>query len=155
MGAQVALIRRLRDLGLLSEALTLHRQGNESFASNALWHAEHAVTLVYMNRIDDAIDHYRRSLDLDPRSPQRTVELAMLLIERRGPEDIDDAQRWADHAFELAPEDPAVLACLAELAALRGDLPKAFTFYQQAIRKLPTDSPQRRAFEQRLAVLGG
>jgi len=155
METHVALIRRLRDLGLLHEAWTLHQQGQEIFASDALWQAEYAVTFVYLNRIDEAINHYRTSLDLEPQSPQRAVELAMLLIERRGSADLNEAQRWADHAFDLAPGDPAVLACLAELAALRGDLSRAIALYEQAIRKLPIESPQRRAFQQRLAVLGG
>lgn len=153
--AEIALIRRLRDLGLLGEALTRHQRRQDAFATSPTWQAEFAVTLVYLNRIDQAIDRYRGSLALDPNEPQPAVELAMLLIERRERGDLDEAKRWADHAFGLAPNDPSVLACLAELAALHGDLSTAIELYEQAIHLLPPESPQRRTFEQRVQTLGG
>ncbi len=152
---EITLIRRLRDLGLLDEALGRLEERQDVFAESAIWQAEYAVTLVYLNQIDQAIVRYRRSLDPDPDNRQRAVELAMLLIERRKGGDLGEARRWADHAFKLSPQDPSVLACLAELSALEGDLSTAIKLYEQAIRLLPPDHVQRRHFEQRVQTLGG
>ncbi|MGD2108883.1 MAG: tetratricopeptide repeat protein [Phycisphaerae bacterium] len=152
---QIALVRRLRDLGLTEEALSRQQAFDSRFTRNATWQAEVAVTFVYLNRIDEAIDRYRRSLDLAPNDPQRAVELAMLLLERRAGDDLRDAKRRADSAYEVAPGDPSVLVCLAEIAAVQGDVTRAIALYQQAIQSLPPDTPQRRAFEQRLRALGG
>jgi Flp pilus assembly protein TadD len=150
----LALVRRLRDLGLVPEAVARLREGESYFADSAEWQLEYAVTLVYLDDRDGAISRYRRALDLAPGNPQAAVELAMLLLERRGPGDLDEAGRWAQHASALAPESPSVLACLAELAALRGDLREAQALYDRAIQALPPDAVQRRVFEQRARALG-
>ncbi len=152
--ARIALVRRLRELGLVEEALTRIRERDAEFGGGSEWQAEYAVTLVYANDVDEAVERYRKSLRLDPGAPQRAVELAMLLLERRGRDDIDEAWRWAEHASTLTPEAPSVLACRAELSALRGDLRAALTLYDRAIRALPSDSDRRRVFEERARALG-
>jgi tetratricopeptide (TPR) repeat protein len=150
----LALVRRLRELGLVSEAVARLRGGESYFAGVPEWQLEYAVTLVYLDDRDGAIGRYRRGLDLAPDKQQAAVELAMLLLERRGPGDLDEAERWAQHASELAPESPTVLACRAELTALRGDLRQARVLYDRAIQALPSDAVQRRVFEERARALG-
>jgi Flp pilus assembly protein TadD len=130
------------------------RRREGDFADNGDWQAEYAVTLVYADDTDEAIQRYRRSLRLGPDDPRRAVELAMLLLERREGEDLDEARRWAEHASTLAPDAPSVLACRAELLALRGDLAAAVALYDQAIRGLVPNGVQRRVFEQRARALG-
>lgn len=151
---RIALVRRLRELGLVEEALTRMRERDAEFAGSSEWQAEYAVTLVYHNDLDEAVERYRQSLQLDPDAPQRAVELAMLLLERRERGDVDEAWGWAEHASALTPEAPSVLACRAELSALRGDLRAALTLYDRAIRALPSDSDRRRVFEERARALG-
>ncbi|UCC31450.1 MAG: hypothetical protein JSU86_04070 [Phycisphaerales bacterium] len=152
--AEIALVRRLRELGLVTEALVRLGEREGRFATDAAWQAEYAVTLVYLNKRDEAIGRYRKCLELAPDNPQLAVELCMLLLERRRGDDLDEAWRWATHASRLAPGAPSVLACRAELLALRGDLATAATLYEQAIRALPPNSEQRRIFEQRAKALG-
>ncbi len=151
---QLALVRRLRDLGLVGEALDRLREGDVRFARVVAWQLEYAVTLVYLNDRDGAIERYRRTLELSPEDPQVAIELAMLLLERRGAGDIDEAWQWSKRASTLAPGAPTVLACQAELTVLRGDLAGALALYEQAIQALPSDSAQRRIFEQRAMALG-
>ncbi|MEE8411391.1 MAG: hypothetical protein V3S47_02730, partial [Acidobacteriota bacterium] len=154
VAAEIALLQRLRELGLAGEALARLQPREVDFANSAAWQAEYAVTLVYLNRRDQAVERYRQSLRLDPDNPQRAVELAMLLRERRAAGDLDEAWRWAEHASTLAPDAPSVLVCRAELLALRGDLTGALALYERAIRALPVGSDRRRLFEQRAKALG-
>jgi len=124
------------------------------FADNVTWQTEYAVTLVYLNERDQAIERYRKCLELKPDDPQRGVELAMLLLERREGNDLEEAWRLAERASALAPGAPFVLACQAELLALRGELEAAVELYRKAVEALPPQSAARRVYEQRARTLG-
>ena len=152
--AEVAVIRMMRELGRVRDALERLRSEESRFSASALWQSEYAVTLVYLNDRDGAIVRYLRAIELAPDDPQRMVELAMLLLERRQHDDLEQAWDLATSASRLAPGAPFVLICRAELLALRGDLKGAVSAYQDAIRALPGDSDQRRALEERAKVLG-
>jgi len=152
--AEIEVIRKLRDLGRLPEALDRFRAGEPRFSTNAFWQSEYAVTLVYLNDRDGAILLYRRAIELQPDDAQRLVELAMLLLERRQGDDLEQAWELMTHASWLTPGAPHVLICRAELLAQRGDLKSALAAYQEAIRALPLGSDQRRALEQRAKTLG-
>ncbi len=152
---QLALVRRLREVGRADESLAKLKQHDERFADSFEWQSEYAVVLVYLNLRDEAIQRYRRCLAIRPDATQLTIELAMLLVERREGPDLDEAQRLADRAAKLAPDATPVLICQAELRALKGDLRGAVRLYQRAIRALPLDSEQRRTLEHRARTLGG
>ncbi len=152
--SEVAVIRKMREMGMVREALDRLRAGDSYFSSSAAWQSEYAVTLVYLNDLDRAIDRYRRAIDLAPNDVQRMVELAMLLLERRKGNDLNEAWELSTQASRLAPDAPHVLICRAELLALHGDLRGAAAAYQEAMRGLPSESEQRRAIEQRAKALG-
>jgi tetratricopeptide (TPR) repeat protein len=151
---QIALVRRLRKFWRLDEAVERLRKGETRFGHSAAWQLEYAVTLVHLNNRDAAVDRYRRCIELDADNPQLLVELAMLLLERREGDDLDEAWRLADRAATLAPRATSVLVCRAELHALRGDIARAVELYRQAIQTLPGDSEQRRSLEARARTLG-
>ena len=161
VNAETALVRKLRNLGHASAALLRLQKRENAFSDRIEWQSEYAVTLVYLNQIDKAIERYRICLDLDNDNPQLAVELAMLLLERRRPatgskpDDLDQAWALAAHAASIAPREPSVLVCQAELLALRGDLAAAVELYHKAIGALPPNSSKRRVYEQRAKVLGG
>jgi tetratricopeptide (TPR) repeat protein len=154
VNAELALLRTLRALGLLAEALNRLESREAAFASFPEWQAEYAVTLVLLGRRDEAIARYRRVLQLAPENPQIAVELAMLLLERRESDDLTQAWELSNRAMQAAPDAPNVLACRAELLALRGDLAQAVELYRRAIDRLPPDSPARHSFEERARTLG-
>jgi len=152
--AEIEVIRKLRELGRIREAIDRFQVSESRFWASALWQTEYAVTLVYLNDRDGAIVRYLRAIELAPDDPQRMVEVAMLLLERRQKDDLDQAWELATRASRLAPGAPFVHICRAELLALRGDLRGAVAAYQEAIRALPPDSDRRRALEQRAKALG-
>ncbi len=152
--AQIAVIRKLRDLGRVRDARIRSQQVDDDFQWSARWHAEYAVTLTLLDRVDEAIDRYRRSLSLDADRVQTTIELAMLLRERITGGDLEEAWRLTLRAEELEPDAPLVLVCKAELVYLRGDRAEALRLYSKAIDGLPPGSAQRRIFEQRARTMG-
>ena len=152
--AEVAVIRIMRELGRIRGALDRFRANESRFSASALWQSEYAVTLVYLNDLDGAIVRYLQAIELGPDDPQRMVEVAMLLLERRQDNDLDQAWELATRASHLAPGAPFVLICRAELLALRGDMQGAVAAYQEAIRALPAGTDQRQALEQRARTLG-
>ncbi len=154
IGPQLALIRRLRDLGRTEQALIRLQSGEDRFADYVEWQAEYAVTLVYLDQRDLAIAHYRSAIRLSPRSPQLMVELAMLLLERRDEGDVGDAKRLSEQAEILAPDNPAVLVCRAEVLALAGEISEAIELYHRAAAGLALDDPRHRMFEERAKALG-
>ncbi len=155
VGVQLTLVRKLRDVGRLEDARRILRRRDHRFPASSEWQTEYAVTLVLLNDRDGAIDRYRAALELRPDHPRAAVELAMLLLERREDTDIEEAWELSTRAKRLAPHDPFVLVCRAELLALRGDIEQAVAVYRDAIRALPPNSPQRRAMEERARALGG
>jgi len=151
---QLQLVRKLRDIGRATEARDHMRSHDDQFKDSAGWQAEFAVTLVFLNRRDEAIDRYRRAVLLDQNNPQVAVELAMLLVERRQGNDLVEAAALADAASRLAPGSSSVLVCRAELEALGGNIAGAQALYRDAIRALPADHPLRPVYQERLGVLG-
>jgi len=152
--AALAWVRALRNVGRLDDALAFQLARDAAFSGDATWQYEMAVTYVLRNDRDRAIERYRKSLALEPDEPQRIVELAMLLLERRGPGDVDEAARLAVAADALAPNAPVVLACRAEVAVARGDTATAARLLRRAAEALPEGHPQRRLFIERARALG-
>jgi tetratricopeptide (TPR) repeat protein len=155
VGLELAVLRRLNELGRSAEALARLEGGEARFGHDPEWQAEYAATLVWLNRTDEAVERYRTVLRLNARDARRAAELAMLLLERRGPGDLEEAWQWAEQAAAVAPNNPAVLVCQAELLAVRGDLAGAVEKYKLAVESVPPDDPRRRVYAERLKALGG
>ena len=151
---ELRLINQLRESGWPDDALSRLRQREAMFQSSAEWQAEYAVTLVLLNQVDEAVAHYERSVELSPNESQRIVELAMLLLERRHPGDLDRAGQLCGRAQSLAPMSPPVISCQAEVLLARGDVQGARALYQRVIDALPVGSRSRLLYEGRARSLG-
>jgi len=88
------------------EAIDRFQTSEPRFSANAPWQSEYAVTLVYLNDRDGAIVRYLRAIELAPDNPQRMVEVAMLLLERRQEDDLDQAWELATRASRRSPKRP-------------------------------------------------
>src|SRR2546421_2568431 len=113
-------------LDYLNEALALERQGDHEAAltSYRLPLRDHphdarilqnmAIALTKTRRVDEAIRHYRRALELDSTLAGAHYGLAFLLLKRGDPDGAErhlkaflahpprgpDAQRWIEHATQ-------------------------------------------------------
>jgi tetratricopeptide (TPR) repeat protein len=150
---QLASIRLLRDLGRGEQALRLLEERADRNPTNPEWAYETAVTLVTLNRRDDAIAAYRRVLDLKP-IPHAQAELAMLLIERRSGGDVDEASQWVDRALESRPDLGAFHAARGEVQALQGDLRGARDSFRKALSLTPRESGYYGQLRERMKALG-
>ena len=150
---ELAMVRKLHELGRTEESLARLEQAGDRFEKSAEWQIEFAVMLLFLDRRDDAIGRYKKGLALRPDDSNFLVELAMLLFERRTAGDVQEAWSLADRAEALAPNAPWVLVCKAELLAL-GDPSEAVRLYERAISQLPPSSRKRRVYEARAAALG-
>ena len=131
-------------LDYLNEALALERQGDYEAAltSYRLALRDHpndarilqnmAIAFTKTRRLDEAIRHYRRALELDPDLAGAHYGLAFLLLRRGDPDGAErhlksflaqpprgpDAQRWIEHATQAledlgAPPGPQALSAEA------------------------------------------
>lgn len=155
MESQLGLIRKLREMNLVTETMERLQQGDGRFAQSAAWQQEYGVTLVYFDRRDEAAGRYARAMALAPNDAKLMIEYAMLLLDRRKGDDLTKAREIANRASQLSTSEPTVFVCLAELAVLDGNVEAAIEGYRKAIRLLPASASQRVLFEQRLRALGG
>ncbi|MFQ5590443.1 MAG: hypothetical protein ACE5HE_04690 [Phycisphaerae bacterium] len=154
VNAELALLRKLEEVGRNDEVLARLYDGEQRFGNNVDWQAQYAVTLVYRNRRDEAISRYERCLALDPANPQLTIELAELLLERREGDDVERAWLLATHAADLAPGAYYVMVCQADILAAQGKVFAAGQMYRDAIRALPPGSNVKPVLEARAKALG-
>lgn len=155
LSAQIALVRGLREAGRTEDALDHLLAVELRFQNDAAFRLELAVAFVVSGDIDSGIAQYESLLALDPTNAAGTVELAMLLLERREGDDLDRANELSLRALELQPGQANVLICRAEVLGVKGDLDAAAELYRRAIESLPEDAPLRRVLVQRLRALGG
>lgn len=151
--SQMAAIRMLRELGRTEQALALLQQHASRFPQHADGAYETAVTLVYLNRRDDAIEAYRRAIELRP-APQTMVELGMLLFERREGEDVKEARSLVEAAIARQPGTPPFHAAMGEILSLQGDRAGAQKSFRKAVELTDPGSEYARVLNERMKTLG-
>ncbi len=154
LDAELQVIRKLRELNQLDLLLDRFKQKESIFAHDAQWQHEYAVTYVYLDQRNQAIDRYQKALAIEFSNVQRMIELAMLLLERRESDDLEQAWQLAIRARAIEPHAPSVLVCQAELLALKGEFIQAHQLYNEAIQAVPQGSAMRNIFQQRVKALG-
>jgi tetratricopeptide (TPR) repeat protein len=155
VGAELAYVRKLLDLGRNDEVLSRFEDTGTRFDQQLTWQKEYAVALVISGRRDEAIDRYRKCLSMAPNDGPLLVELAALLMERRAKGDLNEVETLLERAGRLAPDHLGLHILRADLLALEGDLEGAVEAYRKVIRSLPSDSDLRRVLEDKVTTLGG
>jgi tetratricopeptide (TPR) repeat protein len=80
-----------------------------------------------------AIEHYRKALDINPRSVRALNDLAYLLVEHQNQP--DQALKYAQTAAEIVPEDPAVKDTIGWVYYHKGVYLTAAQFLKSAAEK--------------------
>jgi Flp pilus assembly protein TadD len=93
-----------------------------------------AERLVNAGDLSDAISHYRKALELDPRLTGVHYELAETILETSPAEAAaqSEAERELEAAIRMEGDNSRVECLLGRIATLKSDLPQAFTQYSKA-----------------------
>ena len=105
-----------------------------------------------VGQIDAGMQSYREALKAAPDRAELMAELAMALIDRHAPGDIEEADRLIETGMRVAPNNLQVLVAKAEWLALSGRRSEAAAIYR---RLIPTirDPDYRRMLEARLKLV--
>lgn len=100
-----------------------------------------------------AFDDMKKKLDADPRNPENLNGLAWLCAKCN--HNLPDAQRWAQQAVALMPNNAAVLDTLAEVNFHLGHPEEALQIELQAAKLQPDDVFMKQQVERFRAAIGG
>jgi tetratricopeptide (TPR) repeat protein len=94
---------------------------------------ELAVSYQNLDEKDKALEHYRRTLELDPGNPDAAYNAGLILFERN---EVDEALAHFEKALGLRPGDPAYLEMAGRCYINTGDFAKAIEYLEQAKSRL-------------------
>jgi Flp pilus assembly protein TadD len=96
----------------------------------------HGVNLAESGRFDDAIDNFRRGLELDERNPSLRYNLATALFDSGR---LAEAQSEARRALAESPKNADAHHLLGKLLALQGNLKEGLVSLETAAKLKPED----------------
>jgi Tfp pilus assembly protein PilF len=109
-----------------TKAITVLEKGLEIFPSESRLHTRLAAVMMRQGRRNEAIDHLRKAMELEPMLPDSYGLLGMARRDE-GPEALAEAETLLREAVRLAPEDPVQISRLVDLLMERArvDMEKA------------------------------
>lgn len=115
-------------IGYLETALEMITEGGNR--ERAAAQSQLAFAFYNLNKIEDAVRHFRRALELDPDTPAAYYNLANALS-RQGK--VDEAIARYEEALQLDPRYAAAHTNLANVLYKQGELDEAAVHYQKAL----------------------
>jgi tetratricopeptide (TPR) repeat protein len=97
-----------------ARAVTVLEKGVEVFPEESRLHTRLAAVLQRQGRRNEALDHLKRAMEIDPMLPDSYGLLGMARRDE-GLEALADAEQLLREAVRLAPEDPVQISRLADL----------------------------------------
>jgi Flp pilus assembly protein TadD len=95
-----------------------------------------ATVLMQLGRLDEAEEHFRKSMSMDGSHIGTLVNYAILL-DQRGKS--DDACHLFKKALEINPTNPSALSSYAHILCKLGDYLRAENLLKNSIKRCPTD----------------
>ena len=89
-----------------------------------------------LNHREDALDDYRRAVELDPGLVDARLRVAEMCLDQTR---LDEAAPHLEALRKLAPDRPEVLSALGRWRFIRGELDEARPLLEAAVKKLPND----------------
>ncbi len=101
-----------------------------------------AQRLINAGDVPNAIDHYKRALEIDPRLPGVHLELAQAILESnwKDPGAQAAAQKELETAIAIDGDSSSSECKLGRIALLRSDMESAHSHYARAVELNPRDS---------------
>jgi Flp pilus assembly protein TadD len=93
-----------------------------------------AIEAYEAGRLEEALQTFRRMLEIAPRDPQTLAQTGSVLLAMRR---LDEARQSLEASLSIQPENDFALMELARVQALREDLPAAIELLQRAARVNP------------------
>lgn len=151
---ELELIRKLRERGMITTVLRRFESAPEDFKNNSQWHYEYGVTFMVQGKTQEALEHYRESLRLDPSNAQIKIELAMVLISIDQEKGLSEAAQLSGQAVAERPQLAGAYVCRAEVLVLQGKINDAVDSYKAALERVPAGDSMREVYLQRMKSLG-
>jgi tetratricopeptide (TPR) repeat protein len=89
-----------------------------------------------LNHREDALDDYRRAVELDPGLVDARLRVAEMCLDQTR---VEEAAPHLEALKKLAPDRPEVLSALGRWRFIRGELDEARPLLEAAVKKLPND----------------
>ncbi|MGE5303905.1 MAG: tetratricopeptide repeat protein, partial [Alphaproteobacteria bacterium] len=116
-----------------SERLWKHALG---IMPSGLAHFYLATALADLGRSDEAIEHFRKTLEIDPEHADSHYNLGKLLL-RRG--DFGESAEHFRRVLKLNPKDAGAFNGLGLISANKGQLDEAIGYFRRALELNPSD----------------
>ncbi|MEQ1503411.1 MAG: hypothetical protein ABMB14_14330 [Myxococcota bacterium] len=97
-----------------ARAVSILEKGVEVFPQESRLHTRLAAVLMRLGRRNEAMDHLRRAMEIDPMLPDSYGLLGMARRDE-GPEALAEAETLLREAVRLAPNDPVQISRLVDL----------------------------------------
>lgn len=142
----------LRGEGRYEDALTVYDQALEAVPENSDLLYARALTLVHLDRIEDAEADLRAVLEQDPDDAFALNALGYTLADRT--DRLDEAESLIVRAFAQRPDNPAIIDSMGWVAYRKGRLQEALEYLQRAYRLSDGDHEVAAHLGEVLWVLG-
>ena len=98
------------------------------------WHYLLGMVAIDAGRLDDAVEHLSRAVELNPFEPAARIRRGQIRIDQGR---ADQAAEDFERALALDPDAPAALAGMGRVALQSGDHERAADLFQQALKLSP------------------
>jgi tetratricopeptide (TPR) repeat protein len=150
----VALINeglRAQQDGEIARAIELYRDSIDLYPT-AEGHTYLGWALSYQEKLDDAIEHCRRAIAIDPDFGNPYNDIGVYLMQRN---QLDEAIEWLERAKQASRYEPRHFPYinLGHIYTRRGQLIKAIEEFRGALRFAPGDERIQRQIDELTATL--
>lgn len=120
----------LRNAGRAEESFQVLSEGLERYPDNGDLRYSRAMTAIAMDRVQQAVDDLEYILERDPENAQVLNALGYTLVDST--ERVDEGAELIQRAFELNPDDPAIIDSMGWAAYRQGRPEEALAYLRQA-----------------------
>ena len=141
LGLGVALAQRGDQAGAADQFTAgLKRAPADAIGLRTSLHHNLGIALVMLGRSEEALEHLRQAVGLDPTTTTPAQTLALALWETG---DAAGAEREARAVLDRAPDSPTAARVMGQARMAAGDDAGALPFIEQAVRARPSDGAVR------------